>query len=113
VPRGRGSEVELLGHWGGGHCWRDLEIVAATAQIDHVAIVRVAENAREIVLAQARAVTPEDLASLCPHGRGARGALIGRERADRFAHETERFVPRQTLSTRTNAIFDRRLSDRR
>ena len=76
MPRGTGGAAsrrrrvgdrrlrELVGHrlrLGGT---RDLEVVAAATQVDHVVVVRVLEDAREVALAEALAVATEQLARL-------------------------------------------------
>src|SRR5581483_9779660 len=109
LPRSRSRHVELLGHRRRGHGRRDLEVIAAPSKIDHVGIMRITQNAREVVLTETRAVATQHLPRLDPHGRGTSRALLGGDRADRLAHEAERFVARQPLAAGADTIVDRRL----
>ena len=75
-----GRSIELLRDRGDLHRQRDLVVIAATTQIDDVAVVRVLQDADEVALAQALAVATEKLERLLAHATRRNGAIAGRER---------------------------------
>src|SRR5215469_11187333 len=101
-PRSRGGRVELLRDRRRSRGWYDLVVVATTAQIDHVCVVRIAQDPREVTLVQALAVSPEDLERFRANIRCAHRGIAVLQPEDRAPNEVERFIARQPLTRGTN-----------
>jgi hypothetical protein len=106
--RGLLAARELLGHrrcLGGA---RDLEIIAALAQIDDAFVVRVFQNADEHAVAETFGIALQQLTCAKANVAGAHRLFARRHVVDRLANELERLGARQTLAARANTGIRRR-----
>jgi hypothetical protein len=87
----------------------DLEIVAASAQIDDPLIVRILENADEHPLAQTLAVAAEQLARALTYLGGAHASVVRHETIDGPPYDIERFIPREALTAGADRLASTRL----
>ena len=101
----------MLSHRFGLRHTSNLEIVAATPEIDHVVIVGILENAREVAIAQTLAVMAEQFASLGAHHAGAHGGISRGKGSNGATEEIERFVARESFAACANRL--RRVGARR
>ena len=95
----RSGSRELIGNRRNSSRRRDLEVIAALAEIDHIRVVRVAENAQEEALVERLAVAAQELARLAANGaRRHRMILARRELGHRLLEQRERLIAREPLA---------------
>ena len=88
-----GGTRELIADRRNRCCSSDLEVIAATAEIDDVGIMCIAKDAREHAIAKALAIAAEQLASALAERAGAHGVpFVLCHRLDGAPYETKRFV---------------------
>ena len=87
---------ELIGDTRDARGRRHLERVAALAKVQHIGVMRVTQDAREVPLAEALAVAAEQREGLLANPLAGHGVVSGRERRDGVANESERLVAGET-----------------
>jgi len=101
----RRGPVQLLGDWCNRRRKRHLEIVAATPEVDDVGIVSVAKDPVEEPVAEALAVTTEQLERLPSQCRRGDNTITLHHRSGSTLYEVECFISRQALTTATDVVL--------
>jgi hypothetical protein len=74
------------------HC--DVIVITTATKVDHVTVVRILQDANEVALAEALAVTPKQLERLLADAARRNGTIARREDRDRTRDEAKRFLAR-------------------
>jgi hypothetical protein len=81
---------------------RDLEVVAATAEIDDPRVVRVLQDSHEHALVETFRIVAEQLPRAATHLAGARRLVAGGKLTDRASNKVERFGASEPLTDCAN-----------
>ncbi len=82
----------------------DFEVVTAAAQIDHIVIVCILQDAGEVAITEALAVASQQIARLGANDSRTNRGLADGKRFHRAPHEVEGLVARESLATRTDLL---------